>query len=61
VPSAENNRYKSRQPDTNQTIDTTFDKISSALSTGAKSISLTSCYLSVRTPMTCGPKSRISG
>jgi hypothetical protein len=40
-----------------------LNKLGSALSTGAKSIAFSSCYMSVRTPQTYGggPKSKFGG
>lgn len=38
-----------------------LDKLGSAFSTGAKSIGLSSCYMSVKTPHTYGHKSKFGG
>lgn len=58
-----NRRYqrKIRESGKND-ADYSLDKIGSALSTGAKSIAFSSCYMSVRTPNTRGgTKSKYGG
>jgi hypothetical protein len=58
-----NRRYQRKIRDTGKTeADYNLDKLGSALSTGAKSIAFSSCYMSVKTPNTfAGAKSKYGG